>query len=360
MKKHNDADIPRPIFNAMIADTYTGGKADFSVTGLFESARYHWGMKQLRQSDVSLPVSDDSIAFLGTVIHTGVEAILKNEDWIADELVSIMEMKSTDAERLKLITSMWRRLETIRTNNTFKTETRLNVTVTAKDGYKYSLSGEFDLYDKKEDAIIDHKTTISGGWNMRHKKEKKWILQLNIYRKLFDIHYGHAPKHLYVIGWITDWRKNRIMSDPLYPRSMFPVHDVPLMDPNEVRDYIQLRINDIIQYKDVDIKDMPYCSEENRWQNETTWKIIKLNKDGTDPAKPRAVPGGVFTEDEEGAKAFLATKGSGYRIKQYKSDPTRCIDYCPLSQLGLCDFPTIYKTMTELIDECKEVDRVEP
>ena len=322
MKKHNDAGIPNIIFDAMTADTYTGGKADFSVTGLFESARYYWGMKQIRQSDVSLPISDDSIAFLGTILHTGMEAIIKD-------------------------------------NPNYMTETRLNVNVTGSDGQVYVLSGEFDAYDKRTNTMIDYKSTVSGGWNMRHKKEKKWMLQLNIYRKLFDIHYGYAPKHLQIIGWITDWRKNRIMSDPLYPRSMFPVHDVPLMDPNEVRDYIQLRINDIIQYKDVDIKDMPYCSEENRWQNETTWKIIKLNKDGTDPAKPRAVPGGVFTEDEEGAKAFLATKGSGYRIKQYKSDPTRCIDYCPLSQLGLCDFPVIYKTMTSLIEKCKEVDKVD-
>jgi hypothetical protein len=97
------------------------------------------------------------------------------------------------------------------------------------------------------------------------------------------------------------------------------------------------QLEDIWKYKGMDINDITPCSEENRWQDPPKWRIVKLNKDKTIPAKVRAVPGGVFDNESE-AIACLIQKGDDYTIVKTDSLPRRCMEFCEIAKSGMCNY----------------------
>jgi hypothetical protein len=149
---------------------------------------------------------------------------------------------------------------------------------------------------------------------------------------------NHKVEKMFVQGALYDWREMKGWSDRMYPDHMFPLKEVPIMERQDLIDFIKDAIRELIKYEQEPLDKIPYCSKENRWQNEKTWKVIKLNKDGSFPEKLRAIPKGLFVNDELGAIAFCKIKGTGYGVKEFESLPTKCINYCELSRLGLCDF----------------------
>lgn len=338
MRLINDCNIPYPIFVAMCNDMYSGRGYDFSASNVFDDPRPYWGTKQIYASGVELSAYDEQVMFLGTMIHDGLEhrlSIPSSNQLIDEVIVRLLEMDDTfEPERVKGLISFLesqRAVPKISTDD-FVTEKRMCSWIKNDKGETYSISGQIDLYSISRNTIYDYKTMLGAGWKMRKRHMDEWSRKLNFYRMLMQVTENIEVTGLSILPIITDWREMKCIQDGQFPRLMFEreLH-MDLIPIEDVKADVHKRVDFITSFKDKPISEMPYCTPENRWQNETTYKIYK------DGAK-RACTGGTFVDDPEGAAAFLIEKGPGHNIKKILSEPMRCQKYCRLAKLGLCDF----------------------
>jgi len=339
MRLTNHHGIPYPIFMAMLNDMYSGRGYDFSASNVFDDPRPYWGTKQIFASDVELDAYDEQVMFLGTMIHDGLEhrlSLSSTNELIDEVIVRLMEMdQSFETERVTGLISFLESQRVLPKVNVsdFITEKRMVSWIRNDKGETYSLSGQIDLYSISKKTIYDYKTMLGAGWKMRKRHIDEWARKLNFYRMLMNVTENVDVERLSILPINTDWREMKCLQDGQFPKLMFEKElHMELTPIEDIKADIHRRVDFITSFKGKRIDEMPYCTPENRWQNETTYKIYKVG------AK-RACTGGTFVDNPEGAAAFLIEKGPGPTLKKILSEPMRCQKYCRLSKLGLCDFP---------------------
>lgn len=304
----NDINLPYPIFKAILNDPYSNGDADYSVSQLFESARYIFGHRRMPPGFTE-KVSDKMALFEGSMYHDGVEhRLIDDPEFIVEKRLF------------------------------------LNIMV---NGEPVKISGAFDVYHIDSETLYDHKTTKAGGWKMRHKKMAAYGQQVNIYRLLMKLNKVAEPMNLAIIFMIKGWDEIDSYS-PGYPPCQFMLEPVSVMEYDEVVGLIRSKIIELESYKDMELSEMPYCEPHQRWEDPPTYKVCKLDKNGNIPLRPRAVPRSktvaksVFDTEEEAVK-LKQKLGSEYFWTEVGGEPKRCLKHCKLAKAGICDFGERYK-----------------
>lgn len=270
MNLTNIHDLPQALVDAVRNDPYTGG-GDISVTKLIDSPHRRVLLKKYGASVVE-DVSERIWSLLGQAVHTILE----------------------------------------RANKSDVVEERLYADV---DGW--SLSGQFDRMDLRNETLDDYKCTSVFKVMMSDMKE--WERQLNVLRWL-AIQNGYKVEKLRIIAILRDWRKSDAKRKQDYPQKPVVTIDIPVWPLDETYQYIRDRIS-LHQQAEAGGTHI-VCSDEERWYAGTTYALMK-------PGGKRAIKVFERKEDAESAltdSTVIEERRGGYR---------RCEEYCEVSEF--CD-----------------------
>lgn len=213
----NEYGIPDAIVDAVRADPYDKGDADFSATGLLKPQQIIrlWNEHADR---ISVDVRDEVWRLLGQGVHSVLDRA--------------GEEHGTTEERFF-----------------------------AEIGGK-TISGQIDLQDgKNANKITDYKVTSTYSYQLGLKAD--WEQQINIYAWLRQRN-GHETDEAEIVVILRDWMKSRAGQDK-YPNSPIQTIPVPLWLPEVTEEFIQSRIDVHTQ------EEVAPCTDEDRWAR-GAWK----------------------------------------------------------------------------------------
>ena len=114
---------------------------------------------------------------------------------------------------------------------------------------------------------------------------------------------------------------------------------IPLLSIDDTQAYVEAKLKLLDMYKDADEKDIPFCTDEDLWRKETTWKYYK-NKDKTDGRSTKNF------DNAAGAYARLAEDGYTGIVLEVKGQVVAC-RYC--SAFSVCTQKDHYLLSGDLI-----------
>jgi hypothetical protein len=261
----NKSGLPGNFLRACERDQHK--KADISVTELEKSPREYW-LNRRHDNEIYVDVSDMIWLLFGKAMH----AILED-----------------GAEKNQL------------------TEQYLTLNIGG-----VTLSGTSDLYDG--DKISDYKTT-SVYTIMFGSRIEEWTRQLNVYHYLFAAH-SFKAKELEIIALLKDWSRSKAKYDTKYPQASVIKIDIPIWPAERTEAYIKERIALIMAHKDTADKDLPLCSDEERWKKESVYKCMKAGQ----------VKSKKNFEVKTEAEAYC--KENNLELKEIPGECVKCASYC--------------------------------
>ena len=289
MKLTNKYNIPKPIELAISNSSYNLGDkpSDISCTRLIDSPCIRI-LSKLYDPDIEEDVSDMIWALIGTSIH-----------YIIERAGAYTENYEKE-KRVYMYCQGW------------------------------TISGQFDLYDKTDKILYDFK--IASVWEAINGVKQSRINQLNVLASLMQAN-GYEIKGISVIYIFRDWIKVKAGKDN-YPEKQVMVLPLDLLSREERWEYIKERVrlhqnaqkdldNYLINGADDKLLHTTPCSQEERWQDDLKFAIMKKGR----KSALRLV------DTMEQAEIFI--KNAGYNdtyIEERKSVPRRCLEYCPVAK----------------------------
>lgn len=185
---------------------------------------------------------------------------------------------------------------------------------------KYTIGGKFDMCI--EGTLHDIKTTSAWSW-VFGTNDEQYKIQGSIYRYIHqDIIKDDFIRIMFVF---TDWQKSNTSSNG-YPESRVMYKDIPLMTIEETEAWIKERIALIERFRDREESDLPYCTDEELWLTEPTYKYY-ANPDKTSGRSTKNF------KDYLEAVNHMTIKGKGKGvIITVEAEPKRC-GYCPAYEI---------------------------
>jgi len=280
MKFTNKLDLPQPIVDAVMADPYSKGASDFSVTELIKPA-YQCRLIRDHYDEITVDVSERFFSLLGQLTHLVLE---RTQHTAADYI----------------------------------TEKRYFAKI---DGC--TISGQADVFFPKPGLLQDYKLTSV--WKIVHQGYDDWIAQLNMLRRLMA-HNGLKVERQQIVALLRDRDKKKAKLERSYPQQDMVVVDMPLWTEDSLTAYMSARVMFHREARDAkELAEVPPCTPEECWATETTWAIKK--KGAT-----RAINGGVFPT-QEAAEEKLKEVGASSHVVEYRPGfRRRCADYCDGSE----------------------------
>jgi len=132
-----------------------------------------------------------------------------------------------------------------------------------------SVSGKFDRFDGD---LWDYKYTTVWSHVYESKKDH-WEKQLSVYAFLLK-RAGFPVKGKHIIEMFRDWSPTAVISGK-YNMKPIEILDFSCMSEQDTEKFINERVEEILEYKDVRDGDLPPCSEENRWTTERKFAVMK-------------------------------------------------------------------------------------
>lgn len=264
--------IPEPFRSAILHDTYEKGiDVTASATTLIKPVR----VTKLRNKywkDIEQSATRKVAMMLGTAVHNILEEYGKKLGWMVE-----------------------RRLYGV-----------------SKSGLTFS--GQLDALipngtEEETWSIHDYKVVPT----FKHNDLEEYYPQLNIQAALAR-QSGFEVTSLKVVAVFKDWMESRATDPEKYPPAPIVEYEVPITDADEMEDWIDHRLKQIVG------EEVPLCSPEERWMRESKWAVYK-------PKNKRATK--VF-DNEVDAEMFNVTelKNQG-RIEHRPAQPARCVNnYC--------------------------------
>lgn len=187
------------------------------------------------------------------------------------------------------------------------------------------VSGQFDLFHPDKGILIDFKNTAVYGLKKEPIK-REWEEQTNLLAALLRLN-GAVVQKIGIFVKARDYRsyeaKDHKRRNEYYPEPV-EYKDYPLWSPERAQSFLERRVRlhldaDLIQ----DEKDLPLCTDEERWKTENLWFVKKIANKTTSGAD-------CFNNEKE-AKQWLLQKGSAYEIFRVLGESKRCENYCKAS-----------------------------
>lgn len=187
-----------------------------------------------------------------------------------------------------------------------------------------TISGKFDLYDMKEEKVMDFKNTSV--WTYLMDDTKKYRQQLLTYAFILRKN-GFPCNSGRIIQIFRDWSRTKAKVTAGYPKA--PVNTIDFYF--EEKDFIEIekliteKLQEINKYINTPDDEIPTCSKENRWATEDKFAVMK---NGRKSALR------VLNSLEE-AQTWIQFNG-GDRIEERPAESRKCKDYCQCNKF--CNF----------------------
>ena len=286
MKLTNTLNLPKPIYNALLSD-YKYKEKQFSATSIIGGLKAL--ILQKRHSDeIEVDISEMTNLLFGMALH------------------KVLEDSQEDNEELK--------------------EAYLKYEL--PNGY--TLSGRFDLYNEKEEAVKDYKTCSV--FKIKLQDFEDWKKQLLIYAWLLN-KLGFTTKKGEIIYFIKDWKKSELklakLKNEFYPESQIGIKKFNFtnQDFEEIEEYIINRFEEIEKYEQMEDDEIPICSMEERFNKGDKYAVKKKGN-------VRAIR--VYDTKEAAQEHLLFD--SSLIIEERPGKNIKCEDYC-----NACKFCNFYK-----------------
>lgn len=173
-------------------------------------------------------------------------------------------------------------------------------------------------------GIDDYK--ITSVWTIIHMSQiESWTKQLNIYDWLFSI-----QGKLQVIALLRDWQTSKAKYDNSgnYPKIPVSIVNIPLWTPEKQLEYIEERIQLHTEVVSMSDEELPLCSPEERWQNETTYAVMKRG------AKRALKVCNTLPEAEQYLSCYKDP--SVCEVVMREGQDNKCVGYCGVNKF--CDY----------------------
>lgn len=267
------------------------GKFDheFSVTDLMQAPKQLWLRRQFREDIVIDLVRDNYFSLLGSVVHHILEKYAPPSCIVEERQHTLMEV----------------------------------------DGYKILLHGQPDLYDPDGEQLDDYKF-VSAFAVLYEKAEYEF--QLNVGKYLFETR-GIPVKGLRNIYLFRHLDKIAQMRNPDYPREniFIKVHQPWTRSVTESK--IRSLISNLVKYSKFPWKQLPDCTDAERWIRESSWAVMKRKK-GTkkQPIQDWGKLAFARFDTEKEARDFIGNSNEVEEMKIEKriGEPKKCMEYCPV------------------------------
>lgn len=213
MIRTNQYGIPDAIVKAVVADPYSRGESDFSVTDLIGPPQIRH-LKAKHEDELVEDVRESVWRLLGQGVH------------------SVLERAGEGA-----------------------VEERLFVTILPPWlDESVVVSGQVDL--RKGTKMTDYKVTATYSYQLGLKPE--WEQQVNLYAWLAAKN-GHDITEAEIVVVLRDWMRSRADRDESYPNSPIQTIPVPLWTMDVAEEFVMSRL--ALHTADV----VAPCSDEERW-----------------------------------------------------------------------------------------------
>jgi hypothetical protein len=275
MELYNDG-IDPIIYKCLVKynTEYDAGNSDFTTTGLDQPSWMRALLKK-HKNELKLPASKQLYQLLGLAVHKMLEDTIKQSPNSSNNLPYFIEKRFF---------------------HKFK---------------DYVLSGQIDLYDKKNDILKDYK--VCSVWEYINGFKNSKSAQANINAWLLRKH-GFAPKKIGIVAYFRDFSINQVGIKNNYPPKMETTVFFDIWSDEKVEKYISKRIK---------AHENPTpCTAIEKWS-----KVALMKKEKTKAIK-------LFDSEEE-CRIWMAQHISNselpyvfIKIKQGK----RCENYCNVSK----------------------------
>lgn len=232
----NKYELPEPIYKALSANTYKGGKG-ISVTSLLKSPRQRI-LEKRHADEIVVDASDMVWAVLGTAVHDLFERNSKGINGISEE--------------------------------------RLTVEV---DGVK--VSGQADLVEEVDGNLVLTDYKVSSVWSfiLDRGVKPEWEQQLNIYRWLFKVGAGFDIPLLRICGVIRDWKQSDHSKNPTdYPPCPIVFRDVPAWSYDKTEAFVKERVRLHKEAEALEDNNLPECTPAERWERPAKYAVMQKGK----------------------------------------------------------------------------------
>ena len=280
MKITNLKNLPAPIYQAILANPYTKGTADASVTDLIDSPRLV-ALREAHSEELTSDASDQVWSLLGQAMHTVLE-------------------------RAGVI------------DGTGQTENRIYVSIGG-----WTVSGQYDYIDK-EGLLWDWK--FVGTYEYTHGIKANREQQLNLYALLADTT-GVSVSGLRIGFVFRDWNQFSAIRDSAYPKSQCVEVTIPKWDTKRANDYLLDRVKKHQSARSAVAAgtEPEECTPEERWQKPEQWAVYK---NGNKKASK------LFVSEEDSNRYVVAMSATypkdKYKVVHRPGESTRCLSFCPV------------------------------
>ena len=181
---------------------------------------------------------------------------------------------------------------------------------------KWQVSGKYDfvmdgqVQDFKTTSVFTYKNQLNG---------TKWALQGSLYRWLKPEQITQDRMAIHYI--FTDWKASMVKTDSNYPPKRFHTQLYELTSVTQTEQFVRRKLAEIDQYMDADEQDIPYCSDEDLWRSEPSFKYYKSG----DVNAKRSTKN--FPTRQE-ALIYMGDNGNVGAIKEVPGQVIAC-KYCP-------------------------------
>ena len=229
MKYTNKHNLPQPFVDLVTQDRYDNGGSDFTTTGLLKPPRVV-ALEKKHWNDLESDVSELVWRMSGQAKHYVLEMMAK---------------KSPDRHIA---------------------EQRFFLHLS---GVK--ISGQIDLFDKKEKVLYDWKETSV--WKGILGDQIDWTRQGNINRFLLSKS-GVEVEAIKNIAFFKDWKRNEAKNDASYPQCPIQIFNLDVWPLEQTEKFIRERI---AMHQAAKVT-LPECSPEDRWQKQDAWAVMKQGR----------------------------------------------------------------------------------
>lgn len=229
----------KPLYDAVKQHTkqYDSGDTDYSVTTLQDPPRIVQ-LERRHGHKVPFDVAGSLASFMGTAIHEYMERMLRAMD---------------------------------PTQQVYRLENRLGRTVLNR-----KVTGAFDIFLLGDDELFDIKTSKT--FNFIYNDRKHWTAQQNMYRSFIREEWGIELKKLNIMFWGWEWSKYTMMQNKDYPRQQVTTISLPLWSEARVKEYMEERIQMMIDSEDLSDVNLPHCSDEDMWADDNVYAVKRTDR----------------------------------------------------------------------------------
>lgn len=300
--------LPASLYNALASDPYVGG-GDISITRLINPPRIV-ALKKRYEAEIVEDASDRIWSLLGQSAHLVAERAAKGLIDVTAETRLSMPIQGI----MKPDASFW----------------------------TWELSGQPDVFEKKEGIISDYK--ITSVWSFMFGDKPEWDQQLNL-QAMLHRHNGDEIRAIRIIAILRDWQKRKAQYEKDYPECQAHVVNLPLWAFEDQVAFAEKRVK-VHQNAQKDFKlanwdadALPLCTPEERWYRGAKFAVKKMvcNTGRVNKKADR-----VFETEAQAVKYMEENRHALPKNRAYgpiESRPgqnIRCLDYCDVAMF--CPF----------------------